>query len=56
MAATKENRQKFIKNLLNFMGAYNFDGVDLDWEVSDLLWYFTFLNRAFNLLLVSCCR
>lgn len=30
--ATKENREVLIKNLVNYMKKYDFDGIDLDWE------------------------
>ncbi|KAK8102995.1 glycoside hydrolase family 18 protein [Apiospora sp. TS-2023a] len=32
MAGSAANRRAFIRNLLNFMQTYGFDGVDLDWE------------------------
>ncbi|KAI9150010.1 Chitotriosidase-1 [Paramyrothecium foliicola] len=32
VASTKENRAKFIGNLLSFLRQYAFDGVDFDWE------------------------
>jgi chitinase len=32
MASSAENRAIFIKNIMNFMQTYGFDGVDLDWE------------------------
>ncbi|KAK8067767.1 glycoside hydrolase family 18 protein [Apiospora saccharicola] len=32
MAGSAANRRVFIRNLLNFMQTYGFDGVDLDWE------------------------
>ncbi|KAI9370921.1 hypothetical protein BJX61DRAFT_548662 [Aspergillus egyptiacus] len=32
MASSKENRSKFIKNLLSLMRHYGFDAVDIDWE------------------------
>ena len=31
MASTKENRARFIKNLLSFLRKNAFDGVDFDW-------------------------
>jgi hypothetical protein len=33
MVSTQANRAKFIASLKQFMLTYNFDGVDLDWEV-----------------------
>ncbi|KAL3476933.1 glycosyl hydrolases family 18-domain-containing protein [Aspergillus californicus] len=32
LSSSKENRSKFIKNLLSFMRHYGFDAVDIDWE------------------------
>ncbi|KAK2015704.1 hypothetical protein LZ32DRAFT_689406 [Colletotrichum eremochloae] len=32
VASSKENRAKFIRNLISFMRQYGFDGVDFDWE------------------------
>ncbi|KAK2597436.1 hypothetical protein QQS21_005984 [Conoideocrella luteorostrata] len=32
MVSTKENRSRFIKNLLSFLRMNAFDGVDFDWE------------------------
>ncbi|XP_058461142.1 probable chitinase 2 [Malaya genurostris] len=32
MAANPERRQAFVKNALEFVKRYNFDGLDLDWE------------------------
>ncbi|KXH59987.1 glycosyl hydrolase family 18 [Colletotrichum salicis] len=32
VASSKENRAKFIGNLLSFLRQYAFDGVDFDWE------------------------
>lgn len=32
MVSSAGNRATFIKNLMNFMSSYGFDGVDLDWE------------------------
>ncbi|KAI0123659.1 hypothetical protein BJ170DRAFT_659563 [Xylariales sp. AK1849] len=32
MVSKKENRSKFITNLLGFLSQYGFDGVDFDWE------------------------
>lgn len=31
MASTRENRKRFIDNLLSFLREYAFDGVDIDW-------------------------
>src|SRR6185369_14423211 len=31
-ATTAVNRSTFISNLVAFMSAYNYDGIDLDWE------------------------
>jgi chitinase len=32
MVASSENRQAFIRSLIQLLTTYNFDGVDLDWE------------------------
>lgn len=32
MVSSSSNRAAFIKNILQFMQTYGFDGVDLDWE------------------------
>ena len=32
MVSSAGNRASFIKNLMNFMETYGFDGADLDWE------------------------
>ena len=32
MASTKENRNDFIKSVVNFLTLHNFDGLDMDWE------------------------
>lgn len=32
LAADKERRQKFVKNAVDFIMHYGFDGLDLDWE------------------------
>jgi chitinase len=36
MALTRESRQTFIKSGLDFLKAYNLDGIDLDWEYPGL--------------------
>ncbi len=37
MAASEANQDAFFESLVNFLFKYDFDGVDLDWEVSSLL-------------------
>jgi chitinase len=32
LSSTPEKRAKFIDELIKFMRAWGFDGVDLDWE------------------------
>ena len=32
MAATRENRKKFIESAISFMDTYGYDGINLDWE------------------------
>lgn len=32
MASTPENRQKFVVSTIDFIKAYNLDGLDIDWE------------------------
>lgn len=32
LARSKQNRDRFATNLIRFMRAWGFDGVDLDWE------------------------
>jgi chitinase len=32
MASNAQNRQKFVKSVVQFMKQYNFDGFDVDWE------------------------
>jgi chitinase len=36
MAASDGARNKFVKNVVNFVDEYNLDGVDMDWEYPDL--------------------
>lgn len=36
MALSKTNRTKFIESVISFLGKYNLDGIDIDWEYPGL--------------------
>jgi Chitinase len=48
MVSSDANQNAFFESLIKFMQRYDFDGVDLDWEASDLRRIATVWSRTTN--------